>query len=200
MAGIDRQAGANYLAPMPELSEFSRRIPVDRIGSKPSVHEITATRDECAALAKRFDLLSLQDLAGVVTLERVDAGRSVRLTAQFRANVVQSCVVTLEPVAAEVADAFAMVYAPGKGSANAVDIDPDPQAAAIEPLPAEAIDIGEAVAQQLALSIDPYPRAPRARLDAVWRGTEAGEAVAKRPSGPFAALAALKARPKAGRS
>jgi hypothetical protein len=34
-----------------------------------------------------------------------------------------------------------------------------------EPFEGDAIDIGEAVAQQLALALDPYPRAPGASLE-----------------------------------
>jgi hypothetical protein len=55
------------------------------------------------------------------------------------------------------------------------------------PLEGERIDIGEAVAQSLALGLDPYPRVAnaQARLKALGVLSE-GEA------GPFAALAALK--------
>ena len=45
-----------------------------------------------------------------------------------------------------------------------VDLESD----AAEPFDGDAIDIGEAVAQQLALALDPYPRAPEARLE--WSG------------------------------
>ena len=60
-----------------------------------------------------------------------------------------------------------------------------------EPLPEGALDLGETVAQQLSLGLDPYPRAPGSELDSRWRG-ETGP-----PQGPFAGLAALK---KASRS
>jgi hypothetical protein len=52
----------------------------------------------------------------------------------------------------------------------------------VEPLPSDILDIGEAVAQQLSLALDPYPRAP---------GAIAG-APAERPVSPFAALARWK--------
>ena len=55
-----------------------------------------------------------------------------------------------------------------------------------EPIAAGEIDLGEAVAQQLAVSLDPYPRAPGATL------ASTGEAEAQ---SPFAALAALKKKP-----
>jgi hypothetical protein len=54
-----------------------------------------------------------------------------------------------------------------------------------------AIDVGEAVAQSLALALDPYPRAP----DAEAALKEAG-VTSEAETGPFAALAALKGKPK----
>jgi hypothetical protein len=61
------------------------------------------------------------------------------------------------------------------------DGDEDP-----DDLPAEAgaVDMGEALAQQLSLALDPYPRAPGAELPA--EATDGGA------HGPFAALAKLK--------
>jgi hypothetical protein len=57
-------------------------------------------------------------------------------------------------------------------------------------------DLGEAVAEQLALALDPYPRAPGAELpaEAAEAGSEEGEATAPGPAAPFAALAGLRRR------
>jgi hypothetical protein len=56
------------------------------------------------------------------------------------------------------------------------------------------IDLGEAVAQQLAVALDPYPRAP----GAAWPQADTGDAdIAAEPvRRPFAALDALKKRGK----
>jgi uncharacterized metal-binding protein YceD (DUF177 family) len=108
----------------------------------------------------------------------------------LEARVVQSCVVTLEPVVADVADSFTLYYAeevvpPG----HAVDL-PIEDEDWPEPIEDGRIDVGEAVAQQLALALDPYPRAPGARLDPAF-----GEAPA---TTPFAELAREK-RPRRAR-
>jgi hypothetical protein len=55
----------------------------------------------------------------------------------------------------------------------------------------DGLDLGEAVTQQLALSLDPYPRAPGAALPEDLTGP--GEAQAP-PESPFAALKTLKER------
>ena len=58
----------------------------------------------------------------------------------------------------------------------------DAEAEDVEPLVAGAIDIGEAVAQQLSLALDPFPRAPEAL--ALSAEPPQGEAV----DSPFAVL------------
>ena len=50
-----------------------------------------------------------------------------------------------------------------------------------------SIDVGEAVAQTLSLSLDPWPRAPGAREALKQAGVKSAD-----ETGPFAALAALK--------
>ena len=88
-------------------------------------------------------------------------GGLVRMTGRLAAEVVQSCVISLEPVASTIELDFTTLYGPEQpGKSVIVDLDAD----IAEPFDGEAIDIGEAVAQQLALSLDPYPRAPGARL------------------------------------
>ena len=50
-----------------------------------------------------------------------------------------------------------------------------------------AIDVGEAVAETLSLSLDPYPRAPGAE-----EALEAAGVKSEEEAGPFAALAGLR--------
>lgn len=181
---------------MSDPIEFSRRILLDRIGPRPATHEIAATPAECAALAKRFDLISVDTLSATVTLVRTQAGRAVELTGRLRAAVVQACVVTLEPVPASVEDVFTVIYAPMGDIAPDDAIDSDPEGPAYEPLPPDAIDIGEAVAQQLALVIDPFPRLPDAQMPR--EGLDSAPDSAS--SSPFAALRRVNPAPRPRRS
>ena len=68
----------------------------------------------------------------------------------------------------------------------AIDIEADD---APEPLVAGGVDVGEAVAERLALALDPYPRKPGASFDTP--PEEPGDASESRPN-PFAALEKLK--------
>lgn len=170
--------------------EFSRPVAVERLAPRETRMEIEAGDAERRALAARFGLLDLPSLKAVVRLRPIQGTRLVRVTGEFAADVVQACVVTLAPVAAHVAEGFELVYGPEEmefGAEIIVDLDTeDPP----EPIIDGVIDIGEAVAEHLALALDPFPRAPGALLPEM---EAAPDDVA--PKNPFAILAALKDKP-----
>lgn len=125
--------------------------------------DIVADALERAALARRFGLDSLKALTASVTLTKIGDGRRVRLSANFSADVVQSCVVTLEPVPSRIEDSFVLVYdgdAGGPAEAEIVVLLKGQDSP--EPWSGNVIDVGKAIAEHLALALDPYPRAPGA--------------------------------------
>ncbi|HZB92720.1 MAG TPA: DUF177 domain-containing protein [Stellaceae bacterium] len=160
------------------MSEFSRLIDLSRLPPGETVHEIAAREEERAALARRFSLLALGRLEARVRLQRL-AGGLMRLAAELSADVVQECAVTLDPVASRVEDSFSVLY--GAAEEGAGEITLDGEAELVEPLAGTTLDIGEAVAQQLSLALDPFPRAPGAAASGV---ADAGAAADR----PFAAL------------
>jgi uncharacterized metal-binding protein YceD (DUF177 family) len=157
-----------------------------RIGAKPFRQQIAATEAERAALARRFGLLSLDRLCATVELARRGPDM-VLLCAAVGAEFVQSCVVTLDPVGGAVSEQFKLLYGPPEMEEEAGGNIEDE--IAFEPMLANAIDIGEAVAQQFSLSLPPFPRSPDATLGA--------EATLADDAGPFAAaLSRLVDRPR----
>ena len=116
----------------------------------------------------------------------------IHVSGHLSADAVQRCVVSLVPIPAHIETDFEVSYSGAAAQADEGDFDPvgiDTP----EPLIDGRIDLGEAVAQQLAIALDPYPRAPGASLDpegfSVGSGDGIGEVGGKQP---FAALAALK--------
>lgn len=138
--------------------EFSRPIDVPHSADQDKTHAIAASQAERIALAERFGLVSLGRLEADVRLHRLGGGL-VRLSAVFSADLMQMCVVTLEPFAASIEERFTLLFGPGQEGREIVL---DGEAETVEPLEDDRIDIGEAVAQQLSLALDPYPRAPDA--------------------------------------
>jgi len=159
--------------------EFSRSLRPGAVGSEGRRERIEADAAERAALAERMGLIALDSLEAEMTLRPVP-GAAIRVTGTLRAAVVQACVVTLEPVPQRVEEAFEWrILPPGEAPPEELDDGPDE----IESEPDGSFDLGEALAQTLALALDPYPRAPDAELPA-----EARDAAAS----PFDALRALK--------
>jgi hypothetical protein len=173
-----------------EIAEFSRPIDLTRLGDHEVTHAIEATATERAALAARFGLISIDSLTATLRVRRVRGGAAIKLAGVFAANLAQACVVTLEPVSQHIEEAFEVLYS-ADSTLDETAIGADPDMDWPEPLPEGALDLGETVAQQLSLTLDPYPRAPGVELDSQWSG-ETGTS-----ANPFAGLGALK---KASRS
>jgi len=164
--------------------EFSRIVALERISASDSVHEIAADDDECRALAQRFGIVAIDFLAARVRLRRT--GGDIGFRAHISARVVQECVVTLEPVESDVEEEVTLFFRPvGRDApeekAVVISVDED-----FEPLPGEALDIGEAVAVELALALDPFPRSPDADAAAI---PGAGDDSPEPPESPFRMLA-----------
>jgi uncharacterized metal-binding protein YceD (DUF177 family) len=142
--------------------EFSRLVSLARLGSAPFVQHIEATPSECEGLSRRFDLLSLDRLSAAVELRR-QADEIIVLQAAFEAEFVQNCIVSLEPVTGAISDRFTLVYGPPE--VEQLEIVSPQGEATFEPLEGDVIDIGEAVAQELSLSLPAFPRHPDAKVD-----------------------------------
>jgi len=175
--------------------EFSRPVVIDRLPDSGQNERLTATVNECAALARRFDIVEIRWLKAHAVLTRTDRSRGVALEVSFEAEVVQSCIVTLEPVVQQVAERFSIRFLPADRVAaweeahirmgeegELVDPDaPDPP----ELLVGNTLDVGEAIAEHLALALAPYPRAPGAEFQIP--AEPEPEEPEKRPN-PFAIL------------
>lgn len=169
--------------------EFSRLIAIEGITpDKTRTEKIDATEEECAALAARFGLHRLSNLAGTVNIRRISGSDVVRIDGQFSAEVVQACVVSLQDVPARVEGTFDTYFTQNGGETRSeIEFSLDDDLEAAEIVVNGMIDMGEVVAQYLSLELEPYPRAPGVSLAAQMRETGvAGKA------NPFQVLAGLK--------
>ena len=164
---------------------FAHHLRLDQIRDGERL-DLTADEAERGSIAERLGLKSLDRLEAHVTLS--PTGKVVRCEGRIAATLEQSCVVTGDPVAAHVDEPFSLLFMPEPEDAGpeeeielgAVDCDVVFHDGAV-------IDLGSAIADTLALNIDPYPRS--ASADAALR--EAG-IMNEEQASPFAALAALK--------
>lgn len=167
------------------MSDFSRRFELNRIRDGERV-DLVADDGERARIAERIGLDSLERLEAHATLERNKA--IVRARGRLKARLAQRCVVTGDPVDAHVDEPFDLVFAPEPARGEPDDeIELSADDCDLVFHDGSAIDLGEAIADTLALSIDPYPRS--AAAEAALK--EAG-VLSEGEAGPFAALAKLK--------
>lgn len=178
---------------MPLRPEFPRPIRADRIGPEGRTEHLVASPAERSALARRFGIGSVDRLEAEVTLRPAPGGQIV-VRGRLSATVVQECVVSFEPVTQQVEERVDLRFVPAEAVGAPGEEDPDsPDVVPMEP--GAVLDLGEALAQQLALALDPYPRAEGATLPADLAPPE--DEPERAPAGkvkPFAALARL--RPK----
>lgn len=170
--------------------EFSRLIAIEGITpDKTRTEKIDATIDECAALAARFGLRSLSNLVATLNIRRISGGDTVKIDGNFRVEVVQACVVSLQDVPALVEGSFDTYFTQGATETrNEIEFSLDDDLEAAEIVVNGMIDMGEVVAQYLSLELDPYPRAPGVSLAAQMRENGVSGKVS-----PFQVLAGLKA-------
>ena len=163
------------------IPELSRPVSSEQ---PPAAVTVEATAEECAALAVRLNIVAVESLRCRFTLRA--RGKGVDAEGELDALVVQSCVVSLEPVAQGVHERFTVRFVPGAEVAG----DDDPEAPDEILYSGAKIDLGDAAAEQLALALDPYPRHPDAVLDEAGGGESAEET-----GSPFGTLAALRKVP-----
>ncbi len=147
------------------IAEFSRPISLEEIGEG-ARRRIEADERERAALAERMKLPAIHELrADLRVAPGRDGGFLVR--GNFFAVVEQECVRTLEPFVSQLEERVERLFVPADsvsarkpGSAPTVielEANADDAPDIIE---GEEIDLGELVAESLALALDPWPKKP----------------------------------------
>jgi uncharacterized metal-binding protein YceD (DUF177 family) len=169
--------------------EFSRPVRIDSLGPEPRRIGLVAGEPERAVLARRFGLLAVDRLEAEAAVSRRD--ETVIAAGTLSADVTQSCVATGDPLDATVTEDFRIEFRPPPQGEAGEEIELDEAEMDVVFHDGLAVDLGEAVAETLALALDPYPRSVRAEETMTAAGVkDEGEAAAT--SSPFAALAALK--------
>lgn len=170
---------------------FSRQMRAGAIGALAQRRVVAATPAECKALAAVFGLPGIAELEGDFTLATAKGrGGVIEAELALQAKVTQICVVSLEAFDSKVTERAKLRFVPAASvheDAEISELDPASLEGPDEiPYAGDVIDLGAVLAEQLALTLDPYPRKPGAELPA-----EATDAAAN----PFAALAALRGKP-----
>ena len=166
--------------------DFACRIPIDRVRDGARI-DLVASEADRAEIAGRLGLLSIARLGAHCALDHRGTGIVAR--GRIKAAIEQACVASGEPVAAFIDEAFELKFEPEptREPDEEVELGGDDLDTIFHD--GQGIELGAAIADTLAVSIDPYPRSANA-ADAL---REAG-VLSEEQAGPFAALAALRGK------
>jgi uncharacterized metal-binding protein YceD (DUF177 family) len=153
---------------------------------------VAAKPDDLARIAQWADIPSVERFEAEIALRRLSQNR-FSYEAKLNATAVQSCVVSLAPVPAQIERTFARelhlvsrlprdVAAHGDHPVLNADEEEGP-----EDIESTRYDLVAPLLEEFALALDPYPRAP----GVVFESPDAGEPP---PESPFAVLKSLKAK------
>lgn len=168
---MTRAAEANALP-------FSRPLAVAEVPPEGFEVSIRADAKECAALARANDLAALTRLEANFEVQR-EGPQGVKVAGELRADVRQTCVVTLEEFDSSITEPIEVRFAPQneppvdpplhKRRARVRDEDREVHPPggeldedAPDPLVGGVIDLGAVASEFLTLSLDPYSRKPGA--------------------------------------
>lgn len=185
-------------AETPENPVLTRRLAVADLPPDGRSLTIEASETERAELARELDIPAVHRLVAEIEIKPWSR-HGWRMTGRVRAAVTQTCVVTLEPLEAEVDEAVDVKFVP---EAEAERYRPKPDAAGEVDLGAEpedppdvfdgvALDPGRVAEEHFMLGLDPYPRKAGVSFDPARFGL-AAEGQGGGTVSPFAALSKLK--------
>jgi uncharacterized metal-binding protein YceD (DUF177 family) len=156
------------------------------------IDEVPETGLTLALAAEPGVRAKVADLAGVPGIGRLEAefeltkraDGGLHVSGRVRADVEQTCSITLEPMTASVDEAIRLDFVPPKPGTDGDDPSAAPDTDDVEPLIGGVIDLGALATEFLILGIDPYPRKEGAAF------SDPGRSGA--PSSPFDVLAKLR--------
>lgn len=164
---------------------FAHCLRIDRIRDGQRI-DLVADEAERGAIAKRLDLDALDRFEAHVALTRVDD--AIHAEGRLAASLSQRCVITGEPMASHVDEPFTLTF---RREPETLGADEEIELASDELdtifYDGGEIDLGSAIADTLALSVDPFPRS--AGAEAALK--EAG-VMSEEQASPFAVLAKLR--------
>jgi uncharacterized metal-binding protein YceD (DUF177 family) len=151
--------------------------------------ELLPNATERQAIADALDIPGIKKLRFAGSLS--PAGRrDWELTAELGATVVQSCVVTLDPVTNRLDEKVLRRFLAEMPDLDGQEVEM-PEDDTVEPLP-EILDLYDVLVEALALALPLYPRAEGAELGESVFTHKGGKAMTDEETKPFAGLGALR--------
>lgn len=161
-------------------SPYSEVVRVNQIGSGLK-RRLEPDAEARRRIARSLELASLDSLSADVEVAPTSSGW--RLSGRLRAELAQTCGITLEPLPLSLDQNFSVPLAEAAPDAESDEIVVTLDDEAPDLIEDGRLDLGQYLVEQLALSLDPFPRKPGAEFV---QPPEPGEI------SPFAVLKTLK--------
>lgn len=151
--------------------EWSHFFDVEDLESKPERLTIEASDEELEDMARRLQIPAIKSATADLVLKREQGGRVIYVSGEFKALIVQTCVVSAEPVETELSEPVEGWFADKDKTVSFASAKRDREADKSNNLEVElmeeredpeavlngAIDLGELVTQHISLALPPYP-------------------------------------------
>ncbi len=183
-------------------TEFSRLFELERVRRKPIKDKLTATQTECAELANRFSIISVESIEADIIFEE-EAPHWFRLQGRLTAKVVQRCIRTLEPLSESIDEPIDLRITDdpefkrrGQSDEDGLELSSGDD---YEYVGEDSVDVGELLTQLLSTAMEPYPRKDEkdlpefAGVEVVWNSDDKPSTDQDVRTLPFAGLADLLA-------
>ena len=153
----------------PALAEnpFSYVVKVGHVSANPLSVQLAADAREMQGLARLWKVEEVTALSADLQILRWKKD-GIRIRGTVEADIVQACIVTLEPVGSHIEEEIDQIFMPDGSKLARIAtengemvVDPDGPDLP-ELFSGDSIDVGTVVAEFAALAIDPYPRKPDA--------------------------------------
>jgi uncharacterized metal-binding protein YceD (DUF177 family) len=159
-------------------SELHRPLEVARVATLGSHEKISADARECIALAKRFQVPKIHAVSAELKAKSWRGG-GMKISGQAFIDLDQESVVSLEVFRSQTTipvERYFLNIPAGEDNESEQDIDP---------IVNGVIDLGEVIAETIALELDPYPRMPGEAFEAIIEDDPADD---EKPPNPFNVL------------
>lgn len=189
-----------------ETFPYSHKVNASRVVDKDERVTVAPDAKALAAIAETYELEAIHDLTAEFILKPYRKA-GLRVVGPIRANVSQKCVVSLEPFDSTLEVDVDRTFEPVSSRPRKIrDLNEDGEIEIdLESLdPPDVIvdgvlDLGAVICEELALSLDPFPRRPGAEFEDGDGEDDIEEDAPEEKPSPFAALQALKDKPETGK-
>lgn len=172
-----------------EAPLLEARVRLDALPVTGRTLKVAATTEQCAAIAERLAIISVDKLEAELLARPIKGG--IEVAGTLAADVTQECVVSFDPVPEHIEEKLFRLFLQGAPEAREpvpgaevyVDLDGDDLP---DHFDGPEADFTEWLIETLSLALTPYPRKPGVEIDASFDDDGPDE------ESPFDALKALK--------